>query len=161
MKPVTKALAASLLLLLALLAFSAWQHWQEHDATASLTALQPEQVQRININDKLLFVKHQDQWQLQGSDRTVDQERINKLLGICNTPSLRNFAATADNLHNFGLQSPRYRLQLNDTQLLFGDTEPLYHWRYVQVGQQIHLIGDGFLHHLQARPEDFLVTSNN
>ena len=157
MTPINKALVGIAILLLLLLITIDWQ--QQHDKPTPLTPLQPQQVKRIAINNLLFFHKQKDLWLTDNPGQTVNQERIWQLLRITQTPSLRRFAASPENIRAFVLDKPAYRLQLDDLELLFGTTDPINHWRYVQVGDSIHLIGDGFLHHLQAPMSGFLQTS--
>ena len=40
--------------------------------------------------------------------------------------------------------------------LSFGDLDPIGQHRYVAIGEQVHLIGDGFQHHLIAGAENYV-----
>jgi hypothetical protein len=117
-----------------------------------LTPLQPQQIERIRISDDtgrdIRLEKRAGRWWL--GQAPANQERIEQLLGICTTPSLRRLPATERRLAEFGLAPPPLRLWLNDLELDFGTTDPINGWRYVLTGGQIHLIGDGFQHHLSA-----------
>ncbi len=84
------------------------------------------------------------------------QQRIEQLLRICTTPSLRRFPAPPGRLTEFGLAPAALQLRLNDRELMFGATDPIHGWRYIRMGDQIHLIGDGFHHHLTASASAFL-----
>jgi len=123
-----------------------------------LTPLQPQQVERIRISDdkgrEIRLAKRAGHWWLDQSP--ADEERIEQLLGICTTPSLRRFPGAEKHLAEFGLDPPALRLWLNDLQLDFGTTDPINGWRYVLTGGQIHLIGDGFRHHLSAPAAAFI-----
>lgn len=101
--------------------------------------------------------KKQQQWWIKENEKLTpaDSQRVDQLLKITATHSFRQFAATKDNQINFGLKEPVYSLQLNEHKLLFGHTDPVNFDRYVLTENKIHLIGDGFLHHLQAGIKGF------
>ena len=121
-------------------------------ALPPLTPLLPEQIALIHLSATsgrdIQLEKRAGHWWL-GHTR-ADERRIEQLLGICTTPSLQRFPLPSEGLAEFGLDNPAIRLRLNDLELAFGTTDPLNGWRYVRVGDQIHLIGDGFQHHLTA-----------
>ena len=82
---------------------------------------------------------------------------MEQFLGICQTPSLERFRAPSD-LAPFNLNPAPILVQLDDLELSIGSTDPVNGWRYVQIGGLIHLIADGFYHHLTAPPEAWLET---
>lgn len=116
-----------------------------------LTGLDPLQVTRIRINDlrgRTISMRRQaGQWM--SGERRADATRIGQLLKICQTPSLRRFPAP-DDLTPFGLTPAAIVMSLDDSTLSFGDNDPLNGWRYVLYRDEIHLIADGFHHHLLA-----------
>jgi len=132
--------------------------WLQPQPLPALTSLSPEQVERIRIShaggEEILLIRRSDGWSLDGAPANTD--RIEQLLGICATPSLRRFAVPTEDLRQFGLDRPVLRLWLNDLVLSFGTTDPVHGWRYVRLGETIHLIGDGFHHHLNAAADEFL-----
>jgi hypothetical protein len=134
----------------------AW--WLQPSALPPLTSLQPTQVEHIQIQHAtgrtIQLSKRQGRWWL--AQAPANQQRIEQLLGICHTPSLQRFAAPGERLAEFGLAPPAIRLRLNDLELAFGGADPINGWRYVALDEQIHLIGDGFQHHLSAPARDFL-----
>ncbi|MEN8167927.1 MAG: hypothetical protein ABFR65_10690 [Pseudomonadota bacterium] len=140
-------LLSGLILLLALLVW-----WLQPIPLPPLTPLLPEQIDRIHISDttgrEIRLHRQAGEWRLKQAP--ANAQRIEQLLGICTTPSLRRFPAPLERLEEFGLTPPAIRLRLNDLELGFGNTDPLNGWRYVRLGDSIHLIGDGFQHHLTA-----------
>ncbi|MGD8589262.1 MAG: hypothetical protein PVG22_10575 [Chromatiales bacterium] len=134
--------------------------WLQPQGLPPLTSLQPEQVERIRISDArgrdIRLEKRSGHWWL---DQTpANEPRIEQLLGICTTPSLRRFPTAQRAMAEFGLADPALRLWLNDLELAFGTTDPINGWRYVRLDGQIHLIGDGFQHHLTAPAAAFIET---
>lgn len=127
-------------------------------ALPPLTPLLPEQVEKIQISDtagrEIRLENRAGHWWL--GQAPANEERIRQLLGICTTPSLQRFSAPAENLAEFGLAPAVIQLRLNELELAFGTTDPINGWRYVRSGDQIHLIGDGFQHHLTAPASAFL-----
>jgi hypothetical protein len=138
-----------LLGLITALALLFW--WLQPTPLPALTNLQPEQIEEIRISDNkgrdLRLRKTASGWRL--GQAPANARRIHQLLGICTTPSLQRFPAP-QRLEEFGLQPAAIRLQLNRLELAFGGNDPLNGWRYVLIEDQIHLIGDGFQHHLTA-----------
>lgn len=146
------------LILLGLIGGLALWIWQaQPPGFQPLTTLDPAQMERIVISDlsgrQVRLRKVNGVW-LSGAS-LANGERIGQLLGICQTPSLERFAAP-DSLSPYGLEPAAIQLQLNQLPLNIGTTDPINGWRYVQIGDQIHLIADGFYHHLTAPPEAWL-----
>lgn len=147
------------LILLGLTLLASLLVWQlQPEPLPLLTSLQPDQIHSIRITDPagrdIQLIKTADQWKL--SRKPANTQRIEQLLGISTTLSLRRFPLPTERLGEFGLQPPAIRLWLNETELDFGTTDPLNGWRYVRQGDQVHLIGDGFYHHLTAGREAYL-----
>ena len=144
-----------LLLVAGVLGLVVWQ--AQSPALQPLTGLEPGQISRIDISDlsgrQVQLTKQAGQWHL-GSGM-ADQVRVVQLLGISRTQSLERFAVPAD-LRPFGLEPAPIRLRLDDLTLDFGATDPINGWRYVRIGGTIHLIADGYYHHLTAAPESWL-----
>ena len=134
-----------------------WVWWLQPQGLPPLTLLQPQQVEHIRISDDtgrdIRLEKHAGHWWLEQAP--ANEGRIEQLLGICSTPSLRRLQVPEQRLAEFGLAPPSLHLWLNDLELAFGTTDPINGWRYVLTGGQIHLIGDGFQHHLSASAAAF------
>ncbi|MCU7844113.1 MAG: DUF4340 domain-containing protein [Candidatus Thiodiazotropha sp. (ex Monitilora ramsayi)] len=142
-----------LLSVVCLLGLQVWQI-QQADKRTALTQLDPDGIIRIEIDDlsgrQILLEREGSVWRI--GDKRADANRIAQLLGLCKTPSLENFDLPAD-LRPFGLEAPVFELKLNSETLAFGNTDPINGWRYVRFAGQVHLIADGFYHHLSAPPE--------
>jgi len=78
------------------------------------------------------------------------------LLQIVNTASIARFPAPLQRLSEFGLEPPQAILQLNDTRIEIGGTNPMNHRRYLRIEDQIHLINDRFPQHLMAAVEKYI-----
>lgn len=144
-----------LLGLVGLLAVWIWQ--AQPPGFQPLTSLDPRRVESITISDlsgrEINLKKHQGVWLSDTSLANAD--RVSQLLRICQTPSLERFDAP-DDLSPFGLVPAPIQLRLDGLLLNIGTTDPINGWRYVKIGEQIHLIADGFYHHLTAPPEAWL-----
>jgi hypothetical protein len=142
-----------LLLVAGVLGFAVWQT-QQSDKPERLTNLSIEEIRQIDISDLsgrfIRLHKRGDLWQI--NELPADAGRIDQLLKICATPSLLSFEAPGD-LAPFGLEVPKIVLKLNDEPLAFGNTDPVNGWRYVGYAGNVHLIADGFYHHLSAPAE--------
>ncbi len=126
-----------------------------------LTKLQPAQIRAIQISDtrgrEIQLEKQQGQWRMIAPYQVAANEpRIEQLLRIAATPSHARYPLPTDRLAEFGLSPGRIRLRFNDQELIFGNTEPLQRYRYVALGGELHLISDGYYHHLLAMAEDYV-----
>lgn len=150
-----------LLLLLPLLLLITWlEPGIERPVVQPLTSLQPNLVDRIIISDssgrRIELKRRSDHWSmLQPTPGSANGERIKQLLGITRTRSHTSFRVDDEKLAEYGLKPAHLMLQLNELQLLFGDNDPVHQRRYVKIGDQVHLIDDGFQHHLLALPAAF------
>ncbi|MEW8071441.1 MAG: hypothetical protein AB2826_13560 [Candidatus Thiodiazotropha sp.] len=126
-----------------------------------LTRLDPQQITQIRINDlkgrEISLTRRENQWM--SDNRPADQSRVRQLLKICQTPSLRRFAAP-DDLRPYGLAPAPIAMTLDDSTLSFGNSDPINGWRYVHHQGEVHLIADGFYHHLNAPAEAWLGQSD-
>jgi hypothetical protein len=138
------------------LALGIW--WLQPQGLPPLTPLQAGQIERIRISDttgrEIRLEKRAGHWWREQTP--ANEPRIAQLLGICTTPSLRRFPIGEKQLAEFGLAPPALHLWLNDLELAFGSTDPINGWRYVRLEGWIHLIGDGFQHHLSAPASTFV-----
>jgi hypothetical protein len=126
-----------------------------------LTQLDPQQIEQIRINDlqgrEIDLQKLQGEWM--SGKQSANQSRIEQLLKLCQTPSLRRFA-TPDDLTPYGLAPAPIVMALDDSILEFGSNDPVNGWRYVHYKGEVHLIADGFYHHLNAPPEAWLAQAS-
>jgi hypothetical protein len=146
------------LILLALVALLGLWVWQaQSPGFTPLTPLDPAQVKQIAIGDlsgrQVNLQKRDGVWY--SGALPANTQRIEQLLGICQTPSLERFLAPTE-LTPFGLDPAPIQLQLDGLLLKIGASDPIHGWRYVLIEGEIHLIADGFYHHLTAPPEAWL-----
>ncbi|MCG7955230.1 MAG: hypothetical protein JAY63_16615 [Candidatus Thiodiazotropha taylori] len=143
-----------LMVVIGLLALLVWR--SQPEPMASLSQLAPAEIRTITIRsatDRLSMRLEQGEWVI--DDQVGLTSRIEQLLTISQTASLKQFPAPTD-LTPFGLVNPSIVLQLNQEHFSFGDIDPLNGWRYVLHNGVIHLIGNGYHHHLTAPREAWL-----
>ena len=134
---------------------------EKPDEVLPLTNLKPEEVRFIRISDNqgrdLVLEKQQGAWRMtRPYEKAANEVRIGQLLGITSTRSFSQFDVPDDRLADFGLDPAPIHLQLNDMKLEVGGNEPMRFRRYVRIGNQIHLISNGFHHHLMAEAKDYV-----
>ena len=70
--------------------------------------------------------------------------RVQALLRVLEAPVHTRIDAAPQQLVRFGLASPRARMLLDDKQVLFGDTEPIYGRRYLLYDGKVALVDDAY-----------------
>jgi hypothetical protein len=126
----------------------------------SLTAIVPGSVHSIRVFQRgkvsMALELTADGWRLTAPHAgPADAERVRQLLGILQTPSLRHLAVAPERYGAFGLDAPELVLEVDGLPIAFGGLDPVTSQRYVLVEGTVHLIGDGFRHHLLAGPDGF------
>lgn len=152
----------NLLLLILIIALGALMRRElERDRQlATLTGLLPEQITEITLErpDEPLIqlVQGADGWHMEAPYGVrADPTRVGELVRIVTTPVHRSLPKSAGS-ERLGLGADGPHLTLNGLVLSFGDTDPITNHRYVAIGEQVHLIGDGFQHHLTANAEAYV-----
>lgn len=148
-----------LILVIGLVALMRWELKQERHA-ATLTGLLPERITEISLErpdlPAIRLVRETDGWSMKTPyEIRADAARIGELVGIATTPVYRSLPKSAG-AQRLGLDADSPRLTLNGLVLSFGDTDPIEQHRYVAIGEQVHLIGDGFRHHLVADAHSYV-----
>lgn len=118
---------------------------------AALTQLDPKTIQRIHIQSSgqpgIELKKVADHWlMLAPFSVSANRERIAQLLKITQAKSLAAYPMNQVDTRQVQLDEPMLTLTLDDVSLRFGNTEPLGGSRYVQVGNDVHLITDRYSH---------------
>jgi hypothetical protein len=87
--------------------------------------------------------KNNNQWQItQPVSVAANTFRINSLLKIINAPIHSQYAANEIDLSKIGLENATTSIQLDQTTLHFGITNPSTNLRYVQMGHTVYTIED-------------------
>lgn len=150
----------SLAVAVAVLALWLWLGRPATTALPPLTSWHAADVNELRLYEgervKWSVLRDKIGWTMTHPDITsADSARIDQLLLILATPSLKAWQSTPETLATFGLAEPAYRLVFDLQTIALGDTEPTSGLRYVLVDDRVHLIGDGFYHHLLAAPQAF------
>ena len=125
-----------------------------------LTDLKPDNINQIIIEQtrqgsqstqillsKAVLSKTDGQWQMDEPYKNrANALLIDKLLGLTVSKSHAQYPTNAVNLKQLKLSAPDLTLTLNDTKLLFGTTDAIKGYRYVQIKNTVHLITDSFSH---------------
>ncbi len=151
----------ALLAVVTVLGLTVWLIPEEQPAEPPpLTALDPSGIQRVRLQNRhgeLELRKGDAGWEMTAPYRVAaNAPRIELLLGIADAKSLARFPLPGDRLAEFGLNPPLATLELDQTRIEVGGTEPLQHRRYLRIGDTLHLIADRFPQHLLAAPEEFV-----
>lgn len=151
-----------LTLAVALVVFIWLDPWRDPPAVEEkLSAIDPTQVRRLRIvgpnRPPIELIRENGAWRLVAPlSLPANENRVSALLGLAAATVHDAFRAEGNNLSEFGLDPPKFKLLLDDHEFRFGDTEPLNGWRYVLYGPDVHLITDAYYHHLLVTPAAFV-----
>ena len=152
-------------LLLALLviglALALWSTRHKGSQYPPLTDIDTAQVNELQLREgarlKWSLLRDAQGWTMTHPKiATADPGTVEQLLTLSATPSLQSWPATTSELAGFGLAEPQYQLLFDDRLVRFGDLSPTSRLRYVYHEGRVHLIGDGYLHHLLAAADRLL-----
>lgn len=151
--------------LLAVVIMLAGLLWLDHRPSPELgqplTALQADAVRSLRVErssqEAVHLSREQGGWQMQAPwSVRADGERVRRLLGVLSQRSDTVYALAGVDASKLGLNPARASLIVDGIRLSFGDSEPLTRRRYVQLGDQVHLLEDRFFYQLNSRPADFV-----
>lgn len=147
-----------------------------------LTDLKPDNIKQIVIEQaqqgsqskqillsRTVLSKTGDQWQMdQPYKNRANALLIDKILGLTITKSHTQYPTANVNLKQLKLLTSDLTIILNDTKLIFGTTDAIKGYRYVQNNNTVHLITDSFSHLVRGQttallsaallPENFGIT---
>ena len=144
-----------LLLLAVAMSLAIYGRLQQQDDYRPITSIEGDSVQQLEIwqppNPPVRLLRNNGGWVDALSGKPPKDPKLpGILLHFGRLPSLHHFSTSSRDLAHFGLQPPRYRLKLDDQTLLIGKLDPASGLRYVQVGDQIHLVSDSYTHFLNT-----------
>lgn len=154
----------NLFMLLLVAGLAALVLWGPEPNTAqeeiSLTSLETDDVERIVIafHDKpsVSLVRSGGQWFVDNPQRwPADSERVARILALAEMRSHARYPASQIDDAELQLAPPRIVVTLGDTRFEFGGQEALNHYRYVRIGDWVHLVTDTVIHQLSDHPESF------
>jgi len=121
---------------------------------APLTTLNSEEINRIDIirvDSALKLERRGTTWWVTGDHPIpADQHQIDTLLRLSNLVPVRSYPSSELDIKQLHLEPASVIVLLNDTELHFGDTEPLDNLRYVRIADRVSLINDSVQNILQG-----------
>ncbi len=154
------ALNLLLLILVAALATLVRRELEVSQRISTLTGLDPDQIAEIVLDrpgePEMRLARTPQGWRMQAPyEVTADARRVDQLVRIAATMVHRTLP-NAPETGRLGTDPGQVRLTLDGLELRVGDTDPVGERRYVAIGDRVHLIDDGFQHHLLAAAEDYV-----
>ena len=136
------------IVLLAVYIYETDQLEQTSSTSAQLTQLSAEDVTQISIRHnqrRIELERNHGKWHmLQPINIEANSYRIDTLLNLLNTASHAVYATTDIELDKFGLSEAGTSISFNDLSIDFGIVNPINNYRYVRIGDSVHLIDDHY-----------------
>lgn len=141
--PITLTDKINLLLLLSFSGLLLFGHQQAPRVTTKPLLSEQQPLNEIRISNQqglqLAILRNKQEWLLTHPQlAALDSKRVQPLLQLRQMPSLREI--DAENLKDYGLDSPRLSVQFNQQQLHFGHPSTPPGKRYVRVNNRVHLV---------------------
>ncbi len=126
-----------------------------------LTTLPVKDVTRIRIarpgHETIELQRRHETWRITAPIRArADVMRVEGIEDAASERSLARYPVARLDLREVGLAPPKVRLRLNGRELDFGGTDPINQWRYVKVGDTVHLTSDTIYPFLTMPPTAFV-----
>ncbi|HQU15746.1 MAG: hypothetical protein B7Z66_12760 [Chromatiales bacterium 21-64-14] len=126
-----------------------------------LTPLAPHDITAIAIerpgHPAITLAKTHGRWRITAPlQARANQLRVDGVEAAAAAGSLAHYSAARLNLKGVDLDPPKARLRLNQETIKFGGTDPINQWRYVQIGDTVHLINDTVYPFLTMGPTGFV-----
>ena len=129
-------------------------------ATENLASLINQKISRIVIqreNGDIEFSHTANGWQMLSPHQVRAHDfRIKHLLNLLETPILKSYDIDELALESYGLKPPRASIRYNDIEILFGNTNPVNNWRYLQTENKLLLVYEEIYPLLSAQPTSFV-----
>jgi hypothetical protein len=111
-----------------------------------ITSIKARDVNRIRIEtaDQTLELQRRGaQWQIESPVKwPANNVAVERVATITETQPHSQLPSSQIDLATLGLVIPKAAATLNDTTLLFGDTNPIGNRRYLLIGSQVYLVTD-------------------
>jgi hypothetical protein len=166
MKPRALLNLALILLLGILVAIAVLEPGRDEETPEGqpLTTLQREDIDHLIITrsglEPLALQRDGKRWFIDGEPRLpANPTRVEALLSLAGARPTASYPRNQAELTKFGLGAQKaIGVQLNDTQLLVGGSDPIKHRRYILTGDTMHLVQDTFSFHLMSGATDWINT---
>ncbi len=137
----------ALAVLIAGLAAGAWLSREKEKPATPLTALKVDDITRIAVrhpNQPAIELEKGPQgWALTAPVKVAaDPFQVAGITSLATQETSAQYPLGELELKNVELDPPNYEIQLNDTVLALGGTEPIDYRRYVRVGEMVYLTSD-------------------
>jgi hypothetical protein len=134
---------------------------EKEPVKTTISQQQKQSVQRIKIqrsnHPTIELAKEGDQWWMTAPKKLMAKSSlVERILALQNDTSHSRYPLSTFDLATIGLDEPRLCLWLDDQKYCFGNREPLHQLRYLQVGDEVHLINDTLSHFLSYRFSDYV-----
>ena len=137
---------------------------ESEQTTIHLSTLNVDQIKQLIIRTAeqtiMSLARENDSWQLLAGSGIIYPARdsqLQTLLGLSRAQSIRQYHAQAVTLEKLGLQPPAISIQVNNTLIELGNTDPLQQNRYALVDKSaVHLFTDRYTHVLHKPLEDWI-----
>lgn len=158
-------LALNLVLLVTVAALALLVHFrpgrQKPPPAPPLTSLATGDITTIAIerpgHPAITLAKSHGRWRITAPlQARANALRVEGVEAAATAGSLAHYASAQLKLKDVGLDPPTARLRLNHETIEFGATNPINHWRYVKVGDTVHLIDDTVFPFLTMGPTGFV-----
>jgi hypothetical protein len=126
-----------------------------------ITTLPVKDITRIRIarpgHETIELQRRHGVWRITAPIRArADTMRVEGIEDAARARSLARYPVAQLELGQAGLAPPKVRLRLNGRELDFGGTDPIDQWRYVRVGDTVHLTSDTVYPFLTMPPTAFV-----
>ena len=142
-----KHLNLALLLVTALLILAVVLSQEEEAPPPPLTSLDSEAITHIEVRHpdrpEIKLDMTDKGWMITEPVKiAADTLQVDALTALAYRETSLNYPAAEVDLARLGLSPPQWTIQLDDTELHFGNKEPVQDRRYVQVGDKVFLASD-------------------
>lgn len=129
------------------LAAGVWLAREQAEPAKPLTALKADDITIIEVRHPgkptIRLEKNAQGWALtKPVEVAADSLQVAGLTSLATQETSAQYPLVELDLKNVELEPPAYEIQLNDTVLAFGGTEPIDYRRYIRVGETVYLTSD-------------------
>ncbi|MGB5455466.1 MAG: DUF4340 domain-containing protein [Gammaproteobacteria bacterium] len=137
-----------LIVLLGIYAYTTLQQQQRANTPSKLISLSADEIEHITIrhNQRTLELSRSaGNWRLrQPIDIEANSFRIDTLLKLLETRSHASYPAAELEPAKYGVSEAATAIRFNDVSIEFGVVNPINNYRYVRIGDTVHLIDDHY-----------------
>lgn len=143
------------------LAGVAWLSQQAPDKQG-ITPMSADQVTRVRIGgaglSDLEFIQQGESWNIIQPDwqMPASEFRIRDVSKLSELPYTASYDASEVTLSDLHLEQGLVHVTLNDTEIIFGDLNPINQRRYLRIGERVYLTADDYFHVLRTEAASWL-----